>query len=54
VKIKKSDSREKLHLAKETIRHLLSEDLQKVAGGLGCSRLPDCTGQTTFNCSWQY
>jgi len=54
VKRKKSESRaesrEKLHLAKETIRHLLSEDLQQVAGGIcagsvGLATLQGCSRQ---------
>jgi len=62
VKRKNSNSREKLHLAKETIRRLLSEeDLQQVAGGGRCPSRVDCSSSETgteagtLYCSmWQY
>jgi hypothetical protein len=57
VKRKNNGSREKLHLAKETIRRMLSEDdLQQVAGGgcpsrTGCSTSEAGTEAGTLYCS---
>ncbi len=36
----------KLHLAKETVRHLLSEDLQRIAGGAPCPSKTGCSSNT--------
>ena len=45
MKLKKRDSGAKLHLAKETIRQLISEDLKVVAGG-GCPSRAGCSSNT--------
>ena len=39
-------SGKQLHLAKETIRHMLSSELQRVVGGGG-----SCGGDSACNCS---
>jgi hypothetical protein len=40
------ETREKLHLAKETVRLLLSEELRQVAAGAGCPSLTGCSSDT--------
>jgi hypothetical protein len=37
----------KLRLAKETVRQLLSEELQQVAAGLGCPSRTGCSHATS-------
>jgi len=50
VKRKNSNSGMKLHLAKETIRHLLSEELRQVEGGGRCPSATGCSnGGESFN-----
>jgi hypothetical protein len=54
---KQASSRKKLHLAKETLRNILSPELRAVAGGVSCGAdtACDCSGtggnQGTLYCT---